>query len=127
MPELRAPAHQGTRSAARRVHLVHIVADDLGYNDLGYVNPDLVTPRLDTLARSGIRLDTFYTFKTCAPTRASMLTGRYPFKVGVYSNQDVDSYGVPSNFTMAPALLQAGPVCTWPRRTTRVMAIRRAE
>ena len=106
MPEFPAPAHQGTRSAARRVHLVHIVADDLGYNDLGYVNPDLVTPRLDTLARSGVRLDTFYTFKTCAPTRASMLTGRYPFRVGVYSNQDVDSYGVPSNFTMAPALLR---------------------
>ena len=106
MPQLRAPAHQGTRSAARRVHLVHIVPDDLGYNDLGYVNPDLVTPRLDTLARSGVRLDTFYTFKTCAPTRASMLTGRYPFRVGVYSNQDVDSYGVPSNFTLAPALLR---------------------
>ena len=35
-----------------------------------------------------------------------MLTGRYPFRVGVYSNQDVDSYGVPSNFTMAPALLR---------------------
>lgn len=84
MSACRAPAHHGTRSAARHVHLVHIVADDLGYNDLGYINPGLVTPRLDTLARCGVRLDTFYTFKTCAPTRASMLTGRYPFRVGVY-------------------------------------------
>ena len=102
----RAPAANRMRSGTRRVHLVHIVADDLGYNDLGYVNPEIISPRLDSLARCGIRLETFYTFKTCAPSRASMLTGRYPFRVGVYSNQDIDSHGVPSNFTMLPALLK---------------------
>ena len=56
--------------------------------------------------RSGVSLSHFYTFKTCGPSRASMLTGRYPFHFGIYSNHDIDSFGTPTNFSMIPALLK---------------------
>lgn len=68
-------------AAVQRPHIVFCLVDDLGYNGVGYHNPDVVTPTIDTLARDGVVLDGFYTYKVCAPARASFLTGRYPFKL----------------------------------------------
>lgn len=75
----------GTATANRPPNIVLILADDLGYGDLGsYGAADLRTPHLDRLVQRGIRLDQFYANSpVCSPTRASLLTGRYPELVGV--------------------------------------------
>jgi arylsulfatase A-like enzyme len=68
------------RAAAQdRPNIVLIVADDLGYGDLGsYGAPDIKTPNLDRLAREGVRLPQFYAnAPVCTPTRAALITGRY--------------------------------------------------
>ena len=52
-------------------HILHIVADDLGYRDIGYNNAAFSSPHLDRLRACGVHLDQFYAFKTCAPSRSS--------------------------------------------------------
>ena len=60
-----------------------IVADDLGWNDVGYHGGDIDTPSLDQLAEQGMQLDRFYTTPICSPTRAALMTGRNPMRLGV--------------------------------------------
>lgn len=64
-------------------NVVVIVADDLGWNDVGYHGGDIDTPSLDRLAREGMQLDRFYTTPICSPTRAALMTGRDPIRLGV--------------------------------------------
>ncbi len=75
----------GEVSPARRPNIVLILADDLGYGDLSsYWAKDLKTPHIDNLVAAGMRFDNFYAnCPVCSPTRASLLTGRYPDLVGV--------------------------------------------
>jgi len=74
-----------TATAAERPNLLVILADDLGYGDLEcYGAPDMQTPVLDKLCRTGMRFDNFYAnCPVCSPTRASLLSGSYPDAVGV--------------------------------------------
>ena len=66
-----------------RPNIVLILADDLGSNDLGCQgSPTIRTPRIDSLARDGVRLTQAYAMPECTPTRTSILTGRYPQRVG---------------------------------------------
>jgi arylsulfatase A-like enzyme len=67
----------------KRPNILLIVADDLGYSDLGCYGGEIATPTLDTLAANGLRFTQFYTTARCCPSRASILTGQYPHKVGV--------------------------------------------
>jgi arylsulfatase A-like enzyme len=67
----------------RRPNILLIVADDLGYSDLGSYGGEIETPVLDSLATNGLRFTQFYTTARCCPSRASLLTGQYPHKVGV--------------------------------------------
>ena len=81
-------AHKNPQSAERpttRPNILVILADDLGYGDLScYGAKDLQTPNIDSLADGGMRFDNFYANSpVCSPTRASLLTGRYPDLVGV--------------------------------------------
>jgi arylsulfatase A-like enzyme len=64
-------------------NIVLIVADDLGYSDLGCYGGEIETPNLDSLAKNGLRLTRFYNTGRCCPSRASLLTGQYPHRVGV--------------------------------------------
>jgi arylsulfatase A-like enzyme len=64
-------------------NIVVILADDLGWNDLGYQGSEIRTPRLDALAAAGVRLDRFYAQPMCSPTRASMLTGNSAARLGI--------------------------------------------
>ncbi|RMF81190.1 MAG: arylsulfatase, partial [Planctomycetota bacterium] len=59
------------------------MADDLGVGDLGFLGSDIQTPEIDRLAARGVWLDRFYTEPLCTPTRAALLTGRYPFRYGL--------------------------------------------
>src|SRR5688572_14380010 len=72
----------------QQTNVVVILADDLGWGDLGvYGHPKFKTPNLDRMAREGARLTNFYSpTPYCAPSRASLLTGRYPFRNGITGN-----------------------------------------
>ncbi|MEW5980039.1 MAG: arylsulfatase [Acidobacteriota bacterium] len=67
----------------RLPNIVILVADDLGWNDVGYHGPELHTPNLDRLAKTGVRLERHYVYPTCSPTRAGLLTGRNPSRFGI--------------------------------------------
>lgn len=68
-----------------RPNVLLIMSDDLGWGDVAYNGNDIVsTPSLDSMARDGIRLDRFYAAApVCSPTRASLLTGRHPYRLGI--------------------------------------------
>src|SRR5919201_1470001 len=70
-------------SAANRPNIVVILADDMGYSDLGCYGGEIATPNLDALAANGLRFTQFYNTARCCPTRASLLTGLYPHQAGV--------------------------------------------
>lgn len=58
-------------------HILFVLADDFGYNDIGYHGSEIKTPKLDELAGDGIRLENYYVQPICTPTRSQLLSGRY--------------------------------------------------
>jgi arylsulfatase A-like enzyme len=64
-------------------NIIIILADDLGYSDLGCYGGEINTPSLDWLASQGTKLNSFYNASRCCPTRASLLTGLYPHTAGI--------------------------------------------
>src|SRR5215510_9801181 len=79
-PSMAMAASQGSAS---RPNIVYIVADDLGRKDTGFHGSDIKTPNLDKLARSGAVLEQFYAQPMCTPSRAAIMTGRYPHRYGL--------------------------------------------
>ena len=70
--------------AAAKPNIIHIVADDLGWKDVGFNGcTDIRTPHLDRLAAGGAKFSQFYVQSMCTPTRAALMTGRYPFRYGL--------------------------------------------
>jgi len=103
----RAAAAQG----APRPHIVYIVADDLGWKDVGFHGSDITTPHIDRLAQAGARLEQFYVQPMCTPTRAALMTGRYPFRYGLQTLviPTPGTYGLPTDEWLLPqALREAG-------------------
>lgn len=70
-------------AAPPRPNIVVILADDMGYSDIGCYGSEIETPELDRLAADGLRFTQFYNTGRCCPTRASLLTGLYPHQAGV--------------------------------------------
>lgn len=66
-------------------NIVVILADDLGWRDVGYHGSEIRTPHLDALARGGVRLDRHYVYPTCSPTRAGLLTGRFASRFSIHA------------------------------------------
>jgi len=66
-----------------RPNIILIMADDMGYSDIGYYGGEIKTPNLDKLAYNGLRFTQFYNTSRCCPTRASLLTGLYPHQAGI--------------------------------------------
>ena len=93
-------------------NIVILLADDLGWNDVGYHGSDLKTPHLDRFVREGIELDRFYVAPYCVPTRAGLLTGRYPHRFGLRyrSNFSVRATLPATAVTLAEVLADAGYV-----------------
>lgn len=79
------PVDRGTEQVNSHPNIILVMSDDQGWGDVGYNgNPVVHTPNLDTMAAEGIRLDRFYSAApVCSPTRASVLTGRHPFRYGI--------------------------------------------
>ncbi|TWU46797.1 Arylsulfatase [Rubripirellula reticaptiva] len=63
---------------AERPNIVLIMADDMGYSDVGCYGGEISTPHIDALADGGLRFTQFYNTGRCCPTRASLMTGLYP-------------------------------------------------
>ena len=75
-----------TVSIAQKPNIILIMADDLGYGDVGYNNPIIKTPSIDKMAKEGVQFNRFYvSVPVCSPTRGSILTGRNPYRYGIYS------------------------------------------
>ena len=92
-------------------NILFIIADDLGYRDLGcFGGKEVKTPNIDRLAREGVRATSFYvTWPACTPSRASILTGRYPQRNGLYDmiRNDMTDYGhryTPVDYPFSPEM-----------------------
>src|SRR5437588_10163663 len=101
-----------TAADAPRPNVVFILADDLGREDCGFMGgTQIKTPHVDKLAAAGARLDAFYVQPVCSPTRAALMTGRYPMRHGLQVGvvRPWAQYGLPpEERTLAQALKSAG-------------------
>lgn len=91
-----------------RPHIVLTLVDDLGFGGVGYHNSELRTPTLDRLAARGLRLDSFYTYRLCGPSRASLLTGRTPYKLEATRTNFIEFWeesGTEIEYSMLPEQL----------------------
>jgi arylsulfatase A-like enzyme len=99
-------------AAEDRPHIVYLLADDLGWKDMGFHGAsEIKTPHLDKLAAGGARLDQFYVHPMCTPTRAALMTGRYPFRYGLQTLviPSKGNYGLATDEWLLPqALKEAG-------------------
>lgn len=95
---------------AAKPHVVLVIADDLSWNSLGYVDEKLsyATPVLTSLAQQGIIMNNFYAQEVCTPSRASLLTGRYPLSVGMQYGmiQATAEWGLPLDETTIAQVLK---------------------
>ncbi|WP_114778539.1 arylsulfatase [Botryobacter ruber] len=110
-----APAvAQKKTSPDKRPNIILIMADDMGYSDLGCYGGEIQTPNLDNLAKEGLRFNQFYNTSRCCPTRAALMTGLYNHQAGI-GNMNADQ-GVPgyrgflteNTVTLAEVLKSAG-------------------
>lgn len=95
-----------------RPNIIVILADDLGYGDVGaYGGRDVQTPNIDRLAASGVRMTDFYANQaTCAPSRAALMLGKYQQRFGFFGNpgaRNLESYGLPGSERTLPERLKA--------------------
>ncbi|XP_033121313.1 arylsulfatase I-like, partial [Anneissia japonica] len=73
----------GLVHAANKPNILFILADDYGYNDIGYHGSEIRTPNLDKLAKSGVKFENYYVQPICTPTRSQLLSGRYQIHTGL--------------------------------------------
>ena len=99
----------GFARADQRPHIILVMADDQGYGDAGFTgHPFVQTPHLDAMAKAGVVFNRFYaSAPVCSPTRASVMTGRHPFRVNVPNH---GHYLRPHETTIAEALKSSGYV-----------------
>src|SRR5437588_8253477 len=91
--------------AADRPNVVVIITYDQGYGDLGcHGNPKVRTPNLDRFAAQSVRMEYFYVCPVCAPTRASLMTGRYNYRTGVVDTYLGRAMMYPDEVTLAEVL-----------------------
>lgn len=95
----------------RSPNVIYILADDLGWGDVGYHGSPIRTPNFDRLARHGVELDCHYVCPVCTPTRVSLLTGRHPGRFGKRATTPTNSPVLPDNYyTLAHLFRDAGYV-----------------
>lgn len=100
--------HPAEAGSPDRPHIVVIMADDLGFKDVGFHGSEIATPALDGLAAAGTRLEHFYVQPVCSPTRAAFMTGRYPMRMGLQVGviRPWADYGLPLDERLLPQALK---------------------
>jgi arylsulfatase A-like enzyme len=104
-------ATRGADAPTAKPNILIIVADDMGWGDVGWHGSEIKTPNIDALAASGAKLEQFYVQPLCSPTRAALMTGRYPMRYGIQTGviRPWATYGLDLNERMLPqAMKQAG-------------------
>lgn len=97
------------QAPVRRPNIVLVITDDQGYGDVGlHGNPVLHTPHMDSIARQGMRFTQFHVSPVCAPTRASLMTGRWNYRTGVTDTYLGRAMMRPDEVTLAECLRGAG-------------------
>ena len=93
-------------AGASSPNIVLIMADDLGWKDLGYHGSEIETPNIDGLAANGIMLERFYVQPVCSPTRSAVMTGKSPARLGLYRPiSKLDPGGIPLEEKLLPEVL----------------------
>jgi arylsulfatase A-like enzyme len=89
-------------------NIVILLADDLGWGDVGYHGSRIATPNIDRLAAKGVRLEQFYAQPVCSPTRGALMTGRYPMRLGLQCGvvRPWASHGLPLDEQTLPDMLR---------------------
>lgn len=92
----------------QKPHIVFILSDDQGSYDVGFKGGEIKTPEIDKLALAGTQLDQFYVQPVCSPTRASLMTGRYPMRYGLQVGvvRPNAEYGLPLEERLLPVVLK---------------------
>ena len=100
--------------APPRPNIVYIVADDLGWKDVGFHGSDIQTPNIDRIAAEGARLEQFYAQPMCTPSRAALMTGRYPHRYGLQTLviPSAGTYGLPTDEWLLPQALKSAGYAT---------------
>jgi arylsulfatase B len=96
-----------TPNASKRPNIVLIVADDLGWKNVSYQGGTTRTPNIDAIARKGVELDRFYAAPLCSPTRAGLMTGRHPLRMGIGCSVITPwrTHGMPADERIIPEVL----------------------
>ncbi|CBY39683.1 unnamed protein product [Oikopleura dioica] len=95
----------------KKPHVIFVLVDDLGFDDLGYVNRDVISPNIDALAKDALHLKKHYVQPSCTPSRAAFLTGRYNIRMGMQSGviRATEPEGIPLRETLlSEAFKQCG-------------------
>ena len=98
---------EGPESPGKQPNIVYIIADDMGWADVGYHGSEIRTPNIDRLAEEGVTFNQHYVAPTCTPTRVGLMTGRYPSRFGITS-PDYGNIFEKDTVTLASALRTAG-------------------
>ena len=98
----------GLANGAAKPDIVFILSDDQGSYDIGWRGSEIKTPNLDKLCKSGAQLDNFYVQPLCSPTRAALMTGRYPIRYGLQVGVILPdaTYGLPLEERLLPQALR---------------------
>lgn len=103
-----------SKPPAERPNILLIMVDDLGYSDLGCYGGEIQTPNINALASDGLLFTQFYNCARCCPTRAALMTGKYPHQVGVARNgRSLTPDGLTIAEVLKPAGYQTGWVGKW--------------
>ncbi len=103
------PSLSSAGQSTQQPNIIIILADDLGWGDVGFHGSEIRTPHLDRLAGEGVILDQFYTAPVCSPTRAGLMTGRYPNRFGLRKTviPPWSKFGVDTSEIFLPQMLAA--------------------
>ena len=106
--------HSTKANADTKPNILFIVMDDLGWNDTSYQGSEIPTPTIDRFAQQGIRLQQYYVQRLCSPTRAAILSGRYPYYLQLERNVITNGqpFGMPLNQTTIANELKKGGYAT---------------
>ncbi|MFN8390727.1 MAG: arylsulfatase [Bdellovibrionota bacterium] len=104
-----AESEKPAAAKAAKPNILYIVSDDLGWKDVGFHGSDIRTPNLDKLAANGAELNQFYTQPLCTPSRAALMTGRYPFRYGLQTGVILggQTYGLATDEYLLPQALKS--------------------